>query len=122
MKLLSAIERVMLEKPNAFSESQLVVFINECEAMVQEFLGVDFEERIEYDWSYDKEEDLIAPSPYDAIYISFLKAKIDYVNEEYESYANNQAMHEDDMEKFKAWAIREDKPQNKTTARITNWW
>ena len=122
MKLLSAIERVMLEKPNAFSESQLVVFINECEAMVQEFLGVDFEERIEYDWSYDREEDLIAPSPYDAIYISFLKAKIDYVNEEYESYANNQAMHEDDMEKFKAWAIRENKIKNKSNVKIRNWW
>lgn len=122
MKLLSAIERVMLEKPNAFSESQLVVFINECEAMVQEFLGVDFEERIEYDWSYDREEDLIAPSPYDAIYISFLKAKIDYVNEEYESYANNQAMHEDDMEKFKAWAIRENKTKNKSNVKIRNWW
>jgi len=122
MKLLSAIERVMLEKPNAFSESQLVVFINECEAIVQEFLGVDFEERIEYDWSYDREEDLIAPSPYDVIYISFLKAKIDYVNEEYESYANNQAMHEDDMEKFKAWAIRENKTKNKSNVKIRNWW
>ena len=122
MKLSNALDQVKKEKPHSFSENHCTLFITEIEAQVQEYLGIPAADRIEYAWDTDKDKELIVPSPYDALYISFLKAKIDYANEEYESYANNQAIHDDDMANFRAWAIREDKLQNKTTARITNWW
>lgn len=122
MKLSEAIERVKAEKPHSFSEDHCTLFITEVEALVQEYLGIQADKRIEYDWKEDGNKELIVPAPYDALYISFLKAKIDYANEEYESYANNQAIHADDMEEFKAWAVREDKLQNKSNVTIRNWW
>ena len=65
---------------------------------------------------------MIVPEPYSAIYISYLKAKIDYAQEEYESYGNNQAIFDDDMKNFKAWAIREGKIRKDLPTEIKNWW
>lgn len=122
MKLSEAIEQVRLEKPHSFSPDHCTLFVTEIEAQVQDYLGIPASEWVKYDWKEDGNEELIVPAPYDALYISFLKAKIDYANEEYESYANNQAAHSDDMENFKAWAIRENKLKNKSNTTITNWW
>ena len=56
------------------------------------------------------------------MYISYLKAKIDYAMEEYESYATNQAQFEADLAEWKAWAIREGKIYTKFPTKIKNWW
>ena len=64
----------------------------------------------------------MAPPPYDVMYISYLKAKIDYAMEEYESYATNQAQFEADLAEWKAWAIREGKIHTKFPTKIKNWW
>lgn len=122
MKLSEAIEQVRMEKPHSFTDDHCTLFVTEIEAMVQEFLGVPVSERIKYKWEDDGNKELIAPAPYDRLYISWLKAKIDYCNQELESYANNQDQHTADMQEFKAWAIREDKILNKPTAKLRNWW
>ena len=121
MKLSEAIERVKREKPHSFSADHCTIFITEVEAMVQNFLGIAANEMIKYDWKEDGDKELIAPTPYDVLYISWLKAKIDYSNEEYESYANNQDQFNADMAEFEAWAIREGEVEN-TNPRIRNWW
>lgn len=122
MKLTEAIQQVKREKPHSFSEDHCTVFINEVEAMIQEFLGIPKNERIKYDWERDGNKALIVHEPYSVLYISFLKAKIDYVSEEYESYANNQAQFVSDFDEFKAWAIRTDKVRKTLPSRIKNWW
>lgn len=121
MTVAELLEKVNVEKPHAFSENHLLLFINECEALVQEFLGVDPEERIKYDLQYDKDEELIAPSPYDGMYEAYLKAKIDYTNEEHQSYANNQAQFEVAWEEYKAYAMREGLVKSKPL-RFKNWY
>ena len=121
MTITELINKVNAEKPNAFSESHLFLFINECEAQVQEFLGVDSEERIEYDLQFDKDEELIAPSPYDGMYEAYLKAKIDYINEEHQSYENNQAQFMTIFYEYKAYAMREGLVKTKPL-RFTNWY
>lgn len=123
MTVAELLEKVNVEKPNAFSENHLLLFINECEALVQEFLGVDPEEYIiKYDLQYDKDEELIALPPYDGMYESFLKAKMDYVNEEHQSYANNQAQFESTWEEYKAYAMREGLVKVNKPLRFTNWY
>lgn len=121
MKLSEAIERVKLEKPHSYSENHCTLFITEAEMQVQDFLGIPTEERIKYNWEQDGNKELIAPAPYDRLYISWLKAKIDYSNEEYESYANNQDQFNADMAEYQAWAIREGKVIN-NNLRFKNWW
>lgn len=122
MRLSEAIEKVKKEKPHSFSMDHCTLFVNEAEAAVQEFLGVPAAERERYDWNEDGNKELIAPPPYDVMYISYLKAKIDYAMEEYESYATNQAQFEADLAEWKAWAIREGKIHTKFPTKIKNWW
>lgn len=122
MRLSEAIEQVKKEKPHSFSMDYCTLFVNEAEAAVQEFLGVPAAERKRYDWNEDGNKELIAPPPYDVMYISYLKAKIDYAMEEYESYATNQAQFEADLAEWKAWAIREGKIHTKFPTKIKNWW
>ena len=122
MKLSEAIEQVKKEKPHSFSMDHCTAFINEVESAVQEFLGIPADERKKYDWKEDGNTELIAKEPYSILYVSLLKAKIDYAMEEYESYANNQAQFESDFEDFKAWAVREGKIRKSLPTRIKNWW
>lgn len=122
MKVSEAIQQVKMEKPNGYSDTYCTVFLNEIEAIIQEFLGVPRKDWVEYRWEDSQQQDLIVPEPYSQIYISYLKAKIDYAQEEYESYGNNQAIYEDDMKNFKAWAIREGKIQRELPRAIKNWW
>lgn len=122
MKLSEAIEQVKKEKPHSFGVDHCTVFINEVESAVQEFLGIPETERKKYDYKNDGNVELIVKEPYSILYISFLKAKIDYAMEEYESYANNQAQFGSDFEDFKAWAVREGKIRKPLPKRIKNWW
>ena len=122
MRLSEAIEQVKKEKPHSFSMDHCTLFVNEAEAAVQEFLGGHAAERERYDWNEDGNKELIAQPPYDVMYISYLKAKIDYAMEEYESYATNQAQFEADLAEWKAWAIREGKIYTKFPTKIKNWW
>ncbi len=120
MKLAEAIERVNTEKPNSFKPEILTEYINEVEARVQDFMRGRVRKR--YDYKEDGGKELLVPSPYDVLYVSFLKAKIDYANEEYQSYANNQAQFESDWQDFKDWAVREGEAMNTLPVRFKNWW
>jgi hypothetical protein len=122
MKLYECIEDVKEEKPNAFSDEKLTKFINELEAMVQEYLGIEPKNRVEYDFDNDEDRELIVPSPYDSMYKSWLKAKIDYSNEEYYSYANNQAQFESDYEDWQAYAMGSGMVRSDIPQCIKNWW
>lgn len=122
MRLSEAIEQVKKKKPHSFSMDHCTLFINEAEASVQEYLGVPAGEWTKYDWKEDGNKALIAPEPYSALYLSWLKAKIDYVNEEYESYATNQAQFESDFAAFAAWAVREKKVRKALPTEVKNWW
>lgn len=122
MKLSVCIEDVKQEKPNSFSEEKLTRFINELEAMVQEYLCVKPEDMIAYDWSNDADKELIVHAPFDSMYKAWLKAKIDYSNEEYYSYANNQAQFESDYEEWQAFALSSGMVRSDIPQCIKNWW
>ena len=103
MTIQELINKVNTEKPNSFPEDKLLQFVNEIEERVSEEL------REEYDFiPYEEidDEELKVPAPYDKLYVSYLKAQIDYANEEIESYANNQAQHELDFDNFADWVVR----------------
>lgn len=122
MKLSECIQKVKSEKPNAFGEDTLTGFVNELEAMIQDYLGVNPAEFIVYDWTEDGGKELIVKHPHDVMYKSYLKAKIDYANEEYYSYQNNQAQFTADYEEWQAYAMRSGLVKPDIPSRITNWW
>ena len=49
---------------------------------------------------------LLAPAPYDRLYVSYLKSQIDYANEEYPSYQLNAEQHVQDFMDFSNWVVR----------------
>lgn len=102
MTIQKLINKVQEEKPNSFQTEKLIEFINEVEAEAAEQVNMD----IPVYTVDDLEEELIVPSPYDHLYVSYLKAKIDYANEELESYANNQAQYSVDFDRFENWTVR----------------
>lgn len=102
MTIQALIDKVQEEKPNTFTTEKCLEFISEIEADVADQINVDFEGYT----TDDLEEDLLVPKPYDRLYVSYLKAQIDYANEEYPSYQLNADQHNQDMADFINWVVR----------------
>lgn len=102
MTIQTLINKVQEEKPNTFTDEKLLSFITEVEADVAEELRT---EKPVYTIS-DMAVDLLAPTPYDRLYVSYLKAMIDYSNEEYPSYQLNASQHVQDFRDFSEWVVR----------------
>ena len=120
MKLSELIQQVKDEKPNGFNNDKLTGFVNEIEADIRQFLKDETKWR-PYNYANDGGEALIAPAPFDRLYVSYLKARIDYCNEEYESFANNQAQHQSDYDDFKAYAISNNLVMKVHPKKVSNW-
>lgn len=107
MTVNELLKRVDEQKPNAFSVAQKVSWLNDIETQIQEFLGYDGSRWVVYtDSDEDLAKELIVDRPYSNVYIAWLKAKIDFDNEEYESYQNNQAQFSSEFASFKSYALR----------------
>lgn len=107
MTVNELLKRVDEQKPNAFSVAQKVSWLNDIETQIQEFLGYDGSRWVVYtDSDEDLAKELIVDRPYSNVYIAWIKAKIDFDNEEYESYQNNQAQFSSEFASFKSYALR----------------
>lgn len=106
MTIRDLLNKINKEKSNSFTEAELIAFVNEVEAEVAEQLGVG--EPPVYTYEHDDELDrvLLAPAPYDKLYVSYVKMQIDFSNEEWDSYANDQAQHTQDFQDFVDWVVR----------------
>lgn len=127
MTVRDLLNKINKEKPSSFTEAEIIAFINEIEADVAEQLrtkvmAYTFRENSDEDaetesdvpdyiYGHDDELDveMLAPAPYDRLYVSYVKAQIDYANEEYDSYENNQAQFITDFHDFVDWVVREGK-------------
>lgn len=105
MTLRELLEKISKEKPNSFDEDTLIGYINEIERDCAEELRYDKQEVPIYT-AADIDNELIVPAPYDRVYVSYVKAMIDYANEEYGSYQLNQEQHVRDFADFANWAVR----------------
>jgi hypothetical protein len=101
MTIKELIDKVQEEKPNTFSDEKLLSFVNEIESDVCDQLFEDF-----YEYTSVDATELRVPEPYSRLYESYVKARIDYTNEELESYQNNQAQHVQDFKDFVDWVVR----------------
>lgn len=103
MTIQGLINKVQEEKPNTFQNAKLIEYINEIESDVADQLDIESPVYTTDDMS----EELLVGSPYDRLYVSYLKAMIDYANEEYASYQLNQQQHVQDFTDFINWVVRE---------------
>lgn len=105
MKLKEASDFVQRVKPHAFSHDDVVQWINEVEGYVQSevFLWDVAHNCVRYEWDRNEDTELLVKPPHDKLYLSYLKAKIDFNNGEYDRYANSMAMYNADLVEFEAW-------------------
>ena len=107
MTLRDLLNKISDEKPNSFSEAKLISFVNEVEADVAEELHLDAEDIPTYtDNHTDLDKTLLVTAPYDRLYVSYVKAMIDFSNEEYASYQLNLEQHVQDFRDFLDWTVR----------------
>ena len=102
MTIQELINKVQEEKPNTFSTEKYIEYINEVEYAVADELRRNFTPYT----TADLTEELLAPAPNDRLYVSFVKAKIDYANEEYASYQLNEEQYNIDFADFENWVVR----------------
>lgn len=101
MQVSELLKIVSEEKPHSFSESKIISWLNEVECEVQQQLGISPFVPVEYD-----SDNLSAPKPYDRLYVSYVKAKIDMALEDFVCYENDQAQHVVDYRDFVDWVVR----------------
>lgn len=120
MTVNEALAKVKDRKPNAYNDESLNDWLNECEAMVQrELLLTVPDEIVQYAWPDDRDKELILPKPYDALYVSYIKMMIEYVQEEYTAYNNTNAMFQAQYQKAQGYFNKLD--PNPPSIKVRNW-
>ncbi len=114
MTVNQVINRVNRVKPNAFAFIDKARWISEVEGMIQtEVMLLAPAEVVTYGSGSGKCE-LLVPPPWDKLYESYLVARIDFANGEYDKYANTSAMFNKHYEEFTRWFADTYRPADKT--------
>lgn len=122
MTLGELLELIKKEKPTGLSHEFVTRKVNEVEAIVQDYLEIPIGRRVSYVWPDDKERKLIVDAPYSRMYAAYLKASIDFANEELESYTNNMAQFESDYDEWVDFVIRHGRAPRTAPVKIKGWW
>lgn len=94
MTIIEAINQIDSLKANTYSQADKIEWLSRVDGMIKRLI-IDTHQDSEYS-EYDGynadtslETELIAPHPYDELYIRWLEAQIDYTNAEYGKYNNS---------------------------------
>ena len=98
-------------KPNAFTDSDKLVWLNEIEARIQTEVMLRWQGEMEqYTLPEDKDTELLLSPPHDSCYRYYLQAMIDYENGEYNRYANTSQLFNAAWDSFVAWFAEKYRP------------
>ncbi|MBR2716265.1 MAG: hypothetical protein IKD79_00825 [Oscillospiraceae bacterium] len=107
MTLKACIDFVDGIEPNAYTNEQKTVWVNECEGMV--YTDVFLLSPAEYrplDYTADKDREMDVKPPHDKLYPLHLQAKIHFADGEYERYAASLTLFNEAWGEFVRWFAR----------------
>ena len=119
MTIAEAIATVDAMKPNTFTEAQKVSWLSNLDHRITTQIIDTHESKkccrnfFEYDPEMDADRRLIAPPPYDSMYLRWLEAMIDYHNSDDDRYNNAIILFNNDYEDFKTYYTRTHMPLNR---------
>lgn len=98
MTIAEAISRTDAAKPNRFSHRQKIEWLGYLEGQIwREIISThenpDLVAYEEITSDTDTQRSLIAPHPYDEVYVLYLQSKIDLGNQEIAKYQNSKALY-----------------------------
>lgn len=104
MKLRDVLAYADELRPNAFSESMKVQWLNEIEGMVQtKVLLLAAENLTPYTWSENADTELLVKFPHDKIYWAYLIAMIDFAAGDIKRYNNDMALFNERWSEYMRW-------------------
>lgn len=111
MTINEAIEIVDELKPNSYSNDSKIKWLSTLDSTIKLNILNNYSENEGstfngYDGETDLDTVLLAPEPFDQMYIFFLQMQIDYYNEDYTRYNNSKAMYENQYNIFENWYNR----------------
>ena len=118
MKISEAISRIDTLKFNTYTQSEKVAWLSIIDGMIKREI-IDTHEGGEglvfngYDENTSLDTELLAPAPYDDLYIKWLEAQIDYTNGEYGKYNNSKMAYNTAYTAFESWYNRQHMPLGK---------
>lgn len=108
------IERVRSVKPNVYSDTQLLDWIDEVEADIYGVLNAHSDSGGEYGGLESITDKLLLDKVYQNIYIFYLYAQIDYANAEINLYNNDVSIYSQLLDEFAKKHRRENVPKKNT--------
>lgn len=115
MKIIEALNIIDGLKPNTYTQSQKVRWLSELDQHIKNEIIDSHENAADGDFNgYNDdtplETEMIVPSPYDEMYITYLSMKIDYHNAEFSQYNNNASLYNSQLSNFANYYNRRNMP------------
>lgn len=105
--LQQALTRIDAICPNAWDETAKLLWLNECESMIQtRILGAAPEACITYDADTDRSTALLVPAPFDRLYVYYVIAMCDYAAHETAHYADSMMLFNAALDEYAKWYQR----------------
>ena len=118
MTIFEAINKIDTVKPNNYSDEEKVGWLSSLDLMIKSKIidtheGADTEAFGGYTDDTDLSTNLLAPAPYDDMYIFWLESKIDYWNGETGKYNNSISMFNNAYAEYERFYNRTHMPLSK---------
>ena len=117
MTIIEAINRVdQSKRGNTYSKTDKIAWLSKLDWMVKRHI-IDTHDGGEdvvfdgYDADTDEKTELLAPPPYDEMYLRWLEAQIDRANDENESYNASIILFNTEYDAFECYYNREHLPK-----------
>lgn len=122
MTILEVLAKVNKLKPNGFEQTEKIDWLSTCEWNIKRDI-IDTHEGSEevaftgFNETTPTDTVLIAPAPYDELYVRWLEAQIDYANGEIGKYNNSMALYNEAVSSFRNYYNRVHKPLQKNSMK-----
>ena len=105
--LQQALTRIDTICPNAWDDAAKLLWLNECESMIQtRILGTAPEACITYDADTARSTVLLVPAPFDRLYVYYVIAMCDYAAHETAHYADSMMLFNAALDEYAKWYQR----------------
>ena len=102
--LQQALTRIDTICPNAWDDAAKLLWLNECESMIQtRILGTAPEACITYDADTARSTTLLVPAPFDRLYVYYVIAMCDYAAHETAHYADSMMLFNAALDEYAKW-------------------
>lgn len=108
-KVIEMVDSVL---PNAYREEEKLQWLSDLDGMVQRVAWqLPAEETVTYSFPEDLDRELLIPPPFDNVYVLYVRAMIDFHNNELEKYNASAQMFFSRFEDYKKAYLRENVPK-----------